>query len=145
MNRTLPALLVTAVLLGGCTASPAPTSGASQPAGATSAVGTVQSENLDAPAFAKLTQTPGVRVIDVRTPAEYGSGHLENAVNIDLQSPDFATKIAELPQDGTYALYCRSGNRSAQALQAMKAAGFTRVAHLQGGIGAWQAAGYPVA
>lgn len=63
-------------------------------------------------------------VIDVRTPAEFASGHLEGAVNIDVQSPDFAQQIMALDKDGDYFIYCRSGNRSGQAIAQMTQMGF---------------------
>lgn len=66
-------------------------------------------------------------VIDVRTPQEYATGHLEGSVNIDVQSPDFGTIISQLPTDGDYFVYCRSGNRSGQAIEIMKAQGFTNL------------------
>ena len=66
-------------------------------------------------------------VIDVRTPAEYSEGHLEGAVNIDVQDANFGTILSQLPTDGDYVVYCRSGNRSAQAVEIMKASGFTNV------------------
>ena len=50
-------------------------------------------------------------------------GHLEGAVNIDLQSSGFEAAIAELDPDNEYVVYCQSGNRSAQATDAMEAAG----------------------
>ena len=63
-------------------------------------------------------------VIDVRTPAEFAAGHLEGAVNIDVQSADFDARISELDPAGTYFVYCRSGNRSAQAIDRMQGLGF---------------------
>lgn len=71
-------------------------------------------------------------VIDVRTPDEYSEGHLDGAVNIDIQSPDFGTILSQLPTDGEYVVYCRSGNRSAQAVEIMKASGFTNVTDAHG-------------
>lgn len=64
-------------------------------------------------------------IIDVRTPGEFASGHLEGAVNIDVQSPDFAAQIMELEKDGEYFVYCRSGNRSGQAIAQMNQMGFS--------------------
>lgn len=78
---------------------------------------------------------PGTTVIDVRTPSEYAAGHLQGAVNIDIQGADFAAKIGALPKDGTYVLYCRSGARAGTALNQMKAAGFAHVTNA-GGIDA---------
>jgi rhodanese-related sulfurtransferase len=64
-------------------------------------------------------------IIDVRTAEEYATGHLDGAVNIDVQSPDFGTIISQLPTDGEYFVYCRSGNRSGQAIAQMEASGFS--------------------
>lgn len=66
-------------------------------------------------------------VIDVRTPSEFAEQHLDGALNINLQADDFVERISELDRNGNYAVYCRSGNRSAQAVAAMKTLGFTNV------------------
>jgi phage shock protein E len=58
-------------------------------------------------------------IVDVRTPAEYATGHLDGAVNIDLQSPSFEDVVAELDSETDYVVYCQSGNRSAQAVSVM--------------------------
>ncbi len=68
---------------------------------------------------------PGTIIIDVRTPAEFATGHLEGALNIDVQSPDFAAKISELDPSQSYFVYCRSGNRSGQAMAQMSTMGFS--------------------
>lgn len=96
---------------------------------------------LDAAAFAARVEQPDVVVLDVRTPEEFAGGHLPGARNVDVNDPSFEDAVGSLPKDGTYAIYCRSGNRSAQAMQIMTEEGFTDVAHLLGGIGAWQQAG----
>ncbi|MCA0251716.1 MAG: rhodanese-like domain-containing protein [Actinobacteria bacterium] len=84
---------------------------------ATAGCGSAPAEPIDSQAV----------VIDVRTPSEFAEGHLEGAVNIDLQSESFASQIAELQVEGSYVVYCRSGNRSAQATQLMREAGFEQV------------------
>ncbi|GAA1470295.1 rhodanese-like domain-containing protein [Microbacterium thalassium] len=66
-------------------------------------------------------------VIDVRTPGEYAGGHLEGAVNVNLQSPTFQEDILEYDLDGEYVVYCQSGNRSSQAVAYMDQAGFEDV------------------
>ncbi len=98
-------------------------------------------ETLDAKAFRELISSPDVVLVDVRTPGEYQAGHLRDALLIDISAPDFASRIAALDHGKTYALYCRSANRSGQALSIMRKAGFGDVHHLAGGIGAWQATG----
>lgn len=94
---------------------------------------------------AALLQARGdaVTLIDVRTPAEFAEAHLDGATLLDIQDPSFGQRLAELPIDGAYVVYCRSGNRSAAAVEAMRQAGFTEVYDL-GGIIDWQAAGLPV-
>ncbi len=104
------------------------------------------SVSLLAPAdFAAAAEQPGVVLLDVRTPQEYADGHLDGATNVDLNAPDFADRMAELDPDLTYAVYCRSGNRSATATAFMLQEGFAAPYELRGGILAWQSAGLPVA
>ena len=67
----------------------------------------------------------GTVIIDVRTPGEFAGGHLEGAVNIDVQSPDFAAQVSQLDPTEDYFIYCRSGNRSGQAISQMSNMGFT--------------------
>ncbi len=99
---------------------------------------------LAAEPFAELVDSPGVTLIDVRTPAEFASGGSADAINIERRSADCPPRVAALPADGRYALYCRSGNRSGQARMQMLGSGFTQVSDLAGGIGAWTAAGKPL-
>lgn len=66
-------------------------------------------------------------VIDVRTAGEYAEGHLEGAVNIDVQSAAFTEEVGKLDKAGTYVVYCRSGNRSKTAIDTMKSIGFTNL------------------
>lgn len=66
-------------------------------------------------------------LIDVRTPEEFDAGHLSDASNIDLASPDFDQQIDELDREESYVVYCASGNRAGQAVEQMLAQGFTDV------------------
>lgn len=70
------------------------------------------------------------RIIDVRTPAEYTEGHLEGAELLDLTGGDFAAALPDLDPDDEYLVYCRSGNRSARAVEMMEDAGFSDVTDL---------------
>ncbi|AKK05601.1 Rhodanese-related sulfurtransferase [Corynebacterium mustelae] len=79
----------------------------------------------------------GATIIDVRSPAEYDSGHIPGAVNFDVDDPEFGNKILELDQSKEYAVYCRSGNRSSGAIAVMELAGFSNIAHLDEGLDAW--------
>lgn len=83
-------------------------------------------------------------IVDVRTAAEYDGGHLEDAVNIDVQSPDFENLITGLPLDGNYIVYCASGNRSGAAVAQMADLGFTTVTDAGGVAEASAATGLPL-
>ncbi len=83
-------------------------------------------------------------VLDIRTPEEFASGHLENAINIDYYADDFESKLAELDLAVPYVMYCNSGNRSSNALPVMDSIGFAEVYELDGGIQAWYNAGLAV-
>lgn len=87
---------------------------------------------------------PGLIVLDVRTPEEFAEGHLDGARMIDFQSPTFLEEVATIDRDAPIFVYCRSDNRSGQAVAAMEELGFTNMTELEGGIVAWQAAGLPV-
>jgi len=104
----------------------------------------VKVNNLNADGFASDIKNPGVVVLDVRSAAEYASGHIEGAINIDVEAANFDTKIAKLDKTVEYAVYCHSGRRSAIAADKMSGANFEKITNLEGGIQAWQAAGFPL-
>ncbi len=94
--------------------------------------------------FAAKIAEPGVVVLDVRTAGEFAEGHLENAINIDVEGGQFDAGIAQLDKTKTYAVYCRSGRRSGVAVGKMSEAGFTSLFNLNAGITDWQSQGFPV-
>ncbi len=142
MRRAVVVLVLGALITGCSDAGPAASvSSASGEAGASQAGPPQAGATLDAEQFAAAITLPDTTILDVRTPAEFAQGHLPGALNIDVNSPDFATAIADLDKTKPYAVYCRSGNRSATALHIMADQGFTAAYHLGGGIGAWSQAG----
>jgi phage shock protein E len=110
-------------------------------AGTAAASAPAEGAELDATAFAAALKRPDTTIIDVRTPQEYAQGHLPGAVNIDIEGADFVQQVQALDPGAPYAVYCRSGNRSAAAIQTMNQLGFTGAYHLGGGISAWSDAG----
>jgi rhodanese-related sulfurtransferase len=80
-------------------------------------------------------------LVDVRTPEEYATGHIAGSVNIPLQ--ELSSRMSEIPTNQPVVIYCRSGNRSAQAADLLKNAGYSQLYDL-GGIIAWAASGLPV-
>jgi phage shock protein E len=83
-------------------------------------------------------------IIDVRTPEEFAQGHLDGAINLDVESGAFESGLADLDPSATYAVYCRSGRRSAMAADVMAQNGFTDVADLGSIEAAATATGLPV-
>ena len=100
--------------------------------------------NLDAVGFAeKINELPAAPVIDVRTPDEFGNGHLRNAKNMDWNGSDFEAGIGQLNKDNPVFVYCLSGGRSHSAAEKMRSLGFKSVYELDGGIMKWRAANLP--
>lgn len=136
VRRPLIAAVVAAVAavgLAGCSSDD--TVATSAPA----AVTTIGASDLS-----DVVSDPDVVVLDVRTPVEYAEGHVSGALNIDVSSPSFGDEIAALDPDATYVVYCRSGNRSADAAAQMVGAGFTDVYDVDAGLATLSAAGVPL-
>ncbi len=91
-----------------------------------------------------LSVSDGVTVIDVRTPEEFAEGHIDGATMIDFYTDTFNDEIAALDPNGTYLLYCRSGNRSGQAATLMQQLGFEQVYDMQGGVVEYGSQGLPL-
>lgn len=83
-------------------------------------------------------------ILDVRTPEEFAEGHLSGAVNVNLMAPDFESRLGALDRGKSYLVYCRTGNRSAKAIQAMDRLGFRSAYHMFEGIVGWQKKGFPL-
>ncbi len=122
--RQLTALLLAALLALGVSACG---DEADEPAGAA----TSESSSSDAapvpPAEALALIADGAETIDVRTPEEFDGAHLEGAVNIDVQEADFEERVAELPREASYVVYCATGRRATGAVETMRELGFTDV------------------
>lgn len=122
----LAPFVITAALLAGCS-------------GGSDAI-----TDVDVSAAQQIVEDGNAVILDVRTPEEFAGGHLPGAININVESSDFATKVAGLDESTETLVYCRTGNRSGVATDAMADLGFTDMSDLQGGIEAWAAAGEQV-
>jgi len=100
--------------------------------------------DLSVSEFSSKVTEAGIITLDVRTPGEFNEGHIEGAQLIDFQSGNFESEIATLDKSKTYAVYCRSGSRSGQAVKIMSDAGFTNLYNLNGGVIDWANAGLPL-
>lgn len=100
---------------------------------------------IDAADLWTLMNSPSPpRVLDVRTPGEFGTVHMPGAYNVplDLLREHRDEILSHLDQD--VVLVCRSGQRATQAEETLRRAGLTNVHILEGGISAWEADGFAV-
>lgn len=84
---------------------------------------------------ARLADSPDLLMLDVREPHELQISSLQGALNIPLG--ELAARLSELDSSREMVVFCKSGTRSARALELLIAAGFRRLKHLKGGINAW--------
>jgi rhodanese-related sulfurtransferase len=105
---------------------------------------TAGATNMNVLDFSNKITESGVVILDVRTPGEFAEGYREGARMIDFQGGSFETEIASLDKNATYAVYCRSGNRSGQAVKIMQDAGFLNLFNLEGGVIDWANQGMPL-
>jgi len=100
--------------------------------------------SVSAPEFEKEIKSDLVQLVDVRTPQEYAEGHIDGALNINVQSDDFK-ELAQrkLSKDSTVLVYCLSGRRSLHAAEILTGLGY-KVVNLKGGIIEWKEDNLPV-
>ena len=83
-------------------------------------------------------------VIDVRTPEEFASGHIEGALNINMFDENFKNQLEALDRTKAVSVYCKVGSRSARAAAVMREMGFEEVYDLEGGIRKWNSSGMEI-
>lgn len=93
-------------------------------------------------AHAELQRDPSLRVLDVRTEAEYRSHRLPNATLVPIQELD--RRLHELDRDASWLVHCEHGRRSLFACELLAQAGFARLANLRGGLAFWAGSGLPL-
>jgi len=103
-----------------------------------------QSKNIqtvDVKTFAeKLKSNENPQLLDVRTPEEFNSGHIENAANVNWNGDDFVNKAENYDKSKPVFVYCKVGGRSSQAASKLAELGFKEIYNLDGGIMKWNAA-----
>ena len=140
-------LFVAMLAMAGCasasTAAPAaiPTAAApaTQAAPANSSAAPLPDEISVAQAAVK--REAGAFILDVRQPEEWNEAHVPGSTLIPLDQLE--ARLNEVPKDKEVVVICRSGNRSKPGRDALKAAGFTQVTSVSGGLNEWKAAGLP--
>ena len=142
-NLVFGLLIVVAVAVSGCGAPASPAATPAAPAaGAESAAAALNLPvSIDAKTVDGLRANPDVVLIDVRENDEYAAGHIPEATLIPLGQ--LASRLNEIPKDKTVVAVCRSGNRSGQATELLRQAGYD--AHnMQGGMISWEQAGLDI-
>lgn len=91
-------------------------------------------------ASAMYTEKKAV-IVDVREDSEWNEGHIPGAIHIPLGQLNERLPELKLYKDSTVITQCKSGGRSAKALDILKSAGFSKVYSMEGGIMAWDEAG----
>ena len=76
-------------------------------------------------------------LLDVRTPDEFSSGYIKNAINLDFYSETFQNDILSIDKNLPIVLYCRTNNRSTKTANILKENGFKEISVLEGGITDW--------
>lgn len=84
----------------------------------------------------RLWQDGAAIIIDVRTPGEYGEGHIPGVMNIPLN--ELEQRMGEVPGDKKVILICRTGNRSAQGAKLLRDKGMDNVFNSAGGMTTWR-------
>ncbi|TSE07257.1 rhodanese-like domain-containing protein [Aquimarina algiphila] len=95
---------------------------------------------LDVSFFKKeITENKDAQLIDVRTPKEYNTSHIKNAININYFERDtFQSLFQKLNKQEPIYIYCRSGNRSRKAAKQLSDMGFVEIKDLKGGYLNWK-------
>jgi hydroxyacylglutathione hydrolase len=83
-----------------------------------------------------------ITIVDIRTPAEYGNGHIEGSINLPLNQ--LAQRFSEIPRDGQVVIHCQGGYRSSIGTSLLQREGFDNLLDLVGGFQAWSASHLPV-
>lgn len=93
---------------------------------------------------AELARNAGVKLLDVRTPGEFQSGHIDGSVNVPLDQIDSNVRRIVDGAEGRMVVICQAGGRASEAAGKLSAAGASDVVVLDQGMNAWLAAGAPV-
>jgi rhodanese-related sulfurtransferase len=123
-----------------------PSSAADQK-GASTRPTTGPSRRITMEEFDRMRKEKDVVVLDVRTPREFGEGHVAGAVNVSVAGvplKQFDEQVGKLDKDKTYLVHCARGVRSAAAVSRMQRLGFKHLLDYSGGMDEWRKAGKPL-
>jgi thioredoxin len=102
----------------------------------------IKVETISALTFSeKIKATPNPQILDVRTPEEFSSDHIDHAVNINWNDDNFIKIVSKYDKLKPVFVYCLSGGRSKKAADKLEEMGFINIYNLDGGILKWNAQG----
>ena len=99
-------------------------------------------QDIDVDTAFDIQNHPDVFMLDVREQEEYDEKHIPGITLLPMSTLE--NHVDEIPTDKTVVVTCRTGNRSNQVTQFLRANGFDNVHNMSGGIVDWEAAGYPI-
>jgi len=99
-------------------------------------------DTVDVHTVAEVKDRDDVYLLDVREQWEYDEGHIPGVTLLPMA--EVQSRLDEIPTDKEVIVTCRTGNRSGQVTDYLRQNGFDNVHNMQGGIVAWQQAGYEV-
>jgi rhodanese-related sulfurtransferase len=99
-------------------------------------------QEVDVQTVFDIQGAEGVYVLDVREQYEYDEKHIPDVTLLPMS--EIQNRLDEIPTDKEVIITCRSGNRSGQVTKFLEQNGFDNVHNMQGGILAWEEAGFPV-
>ena len=141
MRFQLAIIVALVGLLTACGGTAAPTT-ASQAVPAVSGEALELGPDVDVHTAAAAQGRDDVLLIDVREQWEYDQAHIPGITLIPMS--EIESRLHEIPTDKEVIVTCRSGNRSGQVTNYLRQSGFNNVHNMEGGIVAWQKAGYEV-
>lgn len=97
--------------------------------------------NIDSATLKNLVDKDEVILVDVREPGEHKGEKIIGSIRVSLSN--FNINKIPIVEGKKLVLHCQTGNRSAEAAQKLFSGGYSEVTHLEGGINAWKASGYP--
>ena len=139
MTRLLPVILALLLLLSGCGGEQPTEESAGQPTGQEKAEAAKENtyQQITQDEAKRMMDEQDVVILDVREQSEYDGGHIAGAVLLPVDSVDEESAAAAIPEkDSVVLVYCRSGNRSKTASEALAELGYTQVYEF-GGVITW--------
>lgn len=99
---------------------------------------------IDVDEFSQLISDGNTQLLDVRTPEEVAQGKIKDAINVNVMDGNFTEGINQFDKNKPIFVYCKSGGRSAKAMNEMASLGFKKIYNLNGGITKWQSNGFKI-